>query len=244
MVDRQALEQFRAANAGLSRLVQAELEDLLRSLDFSRPEAVRDALLEVMPVLTAQYGQDAAVLAAEWYEDQRLASGATGRFTASLAPEVPEGAVQAKVRYIAGGLWTPNPELIIGPMLLAADKYVKQPGRDTIRRNAGREGVKWARVPTGAKTCSFCLMIASRDAAFVSERSASRGSDGGSYHGDCDCQAVRIASKDDYPEDYLPDNYYEMYEAARKEAGSGDIKDIAAAMRRLFPGSVNDGVPT
>jgi len=42
----------------------------------------------------------------------------------------------------------------------------------------------------------------------------------------------------------LPDDFYDMYSVARDAAGSGDMKEIAAAMRREFPGHVTDGVHT
>lgn len=246
MVDRSSLEQFRRDSSQLSELVRAELESFFLSLDLSKPEFVRDALLEFVPVLTDQYGAVAATLAADWYEELRGASGAAGRFSAVTAASVPAGAVEAKVRYLAGHLWTPEPAEMLGGLLTAADKYVKQPGRETMASNARREGVRFARVPSGAKTCSWCLVLASRDAVYLSRRSAgdSGNGHGDGYHGDCDCQVVPIRKPSDYPEGYLPDDYYAMYEAARKESGSGDIKDISAAFRRLHPDVVNDGVHT
>jgi hypothetical protein len=242
MVDPASIEQFRAANAQLSALVRSALEAFFRSLDLSKPEAARDALLEFMPVLTAQYGDVAATMAADWYEETRAASGAAGRFRAVTATTVPAGAVEAKVRYMAGQLWTPDPGSMLGGLLTAADKYVKQPGRDTMAHNAKREGVRWARVPTGAKTCSWCLVLASRDAVYSSKQAA--GGPGHKYHGDCDCVPTRIGKASDYPEGYLPDDHYAMYQAARNEAQSGDIKDVTAAFRRLHPDAVNDGVHT
>jgi hypothetical protein len=143
------------------------------------------------------------------------------------------------VRFLASQLWTPDPASILGSLLLAVDKYVKQPGRDTVAYNAKREGVRWARVPTGAKTCAWCLTLASRDAVYHSKASA--GGDGHHYHGDCDCQPVRIAKASDYPVGYLPDDYYSMYQSARNEAKSGDVSDIAAKMRELYPHRLTDG---
>lgn len=244
MVARKDLEEFRAANSELSRRAQETLEGFFRSLDLTRPELARDALLQFMPALTAQYGSVAATLAAEMYEEMRSQSGATGSFRASLAPSVPAVQVEGKVRSLADALWTPTPGSLLGSLLLSADKYVKQPGRDTTALNARREGARWARVPTGAKTCSWCLILASRDAVYLTKKSAAKGKDGEHYHGACDCQAIRLASADDYPPGYLPDNYYDMYQISRDSAGSGDIKDIAAAMRREFPGHVTDGVHT
>ena len=246
MVDRAALESYRSANRELSERVQAAVEGFTLSLDLSRAELARDAFLKFIPALTTQYGSVAAALAAGFYEEMRGASGESGRFRATLAKPVPAEAAAASTRYLAGHLWTPTPEAILGPLRTAVDKHVKQPGRDTVALNARREGVRWARVPSGAKTCAFCLMLASRDAVYVTRGSAGDKGQGvgDTYHGDCDCQVVRIGRNDDYPEGYLPDNYYDMYNAARENAESGSIKDIAAALRRTHPDAVKDGVHT
>jgi hypothetical protein len=242
MVERERLEEFRLANKELSRLVKRDLTAFFASLNLGRPEAARNALLEFLPMLTAQYGDIAASVAAEFYEEMRASQGARGSFTALGAPSVPTEAVEARVRSAAAHLWTPTPGDMLGGLLLAADKFAKQPGRDTIATNAKREGVRWARVPSGAKTCSWCLILASRDAVYSSKKAA--GGDGHRFHGDCDCQPVRIAKPSDYPRDYLPEDFYEKYQQARDAAGSGDIKDISAAMRREFPDLVKDGVHT
>lgn len=247
MVARSEIEPFRLANAELSRLVREALEAFFLSLDLTKPEESRDALLEFVPILVEQYGAVAATMAAEWYEDLRAASGAAGRFTAVTATSVPAEAVRAQVRFLAGALWTPNPLEMLGGLLGAADKYVKQPGRSTMMTNARREGVRFARVPTGETTCAWCLMLASRDAIYFSKESAGDINDtgyGDGFHGFCDCAVVRIAKKSDYPEGYLPDAYLAMYKDARKEAGSGNTKEIAAAARRLFPDALTDGVHT
>lgn len=244
MVARESIEQYRTSAADLSELVAAELAAFFAALDLSRPEAVRDALLEFLPVLVSEYGQVAQALAMEWYDQVRAESVGTAGYlaaaplVASIAPE----RVEAKVRYLAGQLWTPDPVAILKGLTLASDKYVKQYGRDAVAWNAERDGARWARVPTGGKTCAWCLILASRDAVYVSEETALTRADGDRYHGFCDCQAVPIWGPDDYPEGYLPDDYYDMYRAAREAAGSGDMKDIAAALRREFPDAVNDGI--
>ncbi|CAH0233764.1 hypothetical protein SRABI26_02719 [Arthrobacter sp. Bi26] len=244
MVVRDDLERFRAANAGLSKLVIAELEGFFYALDLSKPEAVRDALIEFVPLLVGEYGPVAADLAVDWYEEQRAAAGALGRFQVKPAQLIlPAGDIEKAVRYSAGHLFTPDPAQTLSTLSVNVDKLVKQHGRDTMSRNAEREGVRWARVPSGSKTCAFCLTLASRDVVYLTEKSAlRRSSDGKKYHGFCDCVPTRIASIDDYPDGYDPDGMYQMYQDARGESGSGDIKDIAFALRRLFPGSLTDGV--
>jgi hypothetical protein len=262
MVERADIERFRLANSELSKGVQAALEDFFLSLDLSKPELVRDALLEFMPILTDQYGSVAATMAADWYDELRAGSRASGRFRALAAPSVPTEAVEEKVRYLASHLWTPDPAGMLGALLTAADKYVKQPGRDTMASNARREGARFARVPTGKKTCSFCLILASRDAVYSTKQAAGdrrNTGKGDSFHGKCDCQVVRIGKESDYPKDYLPDNYFDMYSAATKDNSpevraflaslepddkNKQIKAAAFSLRRNFPDAIKDSVHT
>lgn len=227
-------------------MVAAELAAYFAALDLSRPEATRDAMLEFMPLLVAEYGQVSSELAVEWFGQVRADAGQVGSFVASApsAASITAERIDAKVRYVAGKLWTPEPASMLDGLTSAADKYVKQYGRDTVAWNAERDGATWARVPSGAKTCAWCLILASRDAVYVSEKSALTRADGDRYHGLCDCEAVPIWGPEDYPEGYLPDTYYDMYLEARKASGSGDMKDIAAALRRKFPDAVNDGIHT
>lgn len=235
MPSRSDVEALRSANAELSRLLDAELSDFFASLGDASPEAIRDALLDVMPALVSEYGDVAAVVSAEWFE--QVYGG-----TARLADPVAIEAVEQGVRFAAGHLWTPEPAAIVGLLSTQLDKWVKQPGRDTISRAAERESLMWARVPTGAKTCAWCLVLASRDAVYVTERSATKAANGSDYHGKCDCVAVPMESIDDYPEGYDPGGLYDTYKAARSASGSNDIKDIAAELRRRNPSLVTDAV--
>lgn len=237
------IDRFRDANTGLSALVSDELAGFFGALNLGKPEASRNALLEFVPLLVDQYGAVAESLALDWYDEQRASSSARGVFRATApAGGIPKTAVESKVRYLAGALWTPEPEVMLSGLATSVDKYVKQPGRAVFPFNARREGARWARVPSGAKTCAFCLLLASRDAAYVSRQSASQGADGGRYHGLCDCTAVRIGPQDEYPPGYLPAESYEMYQTARDDAGSGNLNEIVASMRRLYPEYLTDGV--
>lgn len=263
MVSRDSIEQHRAAAADLSELVANELAAYFAALDLSRPEPVRDALLDFMPLLISEYGQVAQSLAMEWYEQLRFESGATARFlvTAPPAPAVTAERVEAKVRYLAGQLWTPEPEKMLAGLSTASDKYVKQFGRDTITWNAGQEGAGYARVPTGDRTCAFCLVLASRSAIYWSAESAGSRDygDENAFHGDCDCEIVRLGARDEYPPGYLPHDFYDMYRVGDDRMRSDpevrafmdtldehdknrQLKGIVFAMRREFPDLLKDGV--
>lgn len=279
MVARESIEQYRAATSQLSALVAAELEAYFGVLDLSKPEAVRDALLEFVPVLVAEYGQVAAALAMEWYEQLRFESGGPGKYVAAavLASSVTPERVEAKVRYAAGHLFEreyevqdstgglavvrkpAEPALALAVLTGATDKYVKQFSRETVAWNAEREGVRYARIPTGATTCAFCLLLASRDAVYLTEQSAGSKKFGpaNEFHGHCDCEIVPIRSADDYPPGYLPDQFEQMYRDAVDDNGpevrafldsldpddkNRQLKAAVFSMRRQFPDAVNDGV--
>lgn len=261
MVSREGLERNRKANASLSRLINNLLTEFFFSLDLSKPEAARDALLAFIPLLVEKYGPVSETIALDWYAQMRADSGAEDsyRVTAPPVADVTE-AVEANVRYAAGHLFTDEPEAALGTLSGAVDKHVKQAGRDAIIWNAEAEGVSWARVPTGAKTCSFCLVLASRDAVFTSQRYAGSRKFGEDnlFHPEDDCEIVRMAPGDDYPEDYLPDDYYDMYTIGVDGLGDPDVqafmdsldpddknaqlKGIVFSMRRNFPDVVSDGV--
>ena len=83
--------------------------------------------------------------------------------------------------------------------------------------------MRFARVPTGAVTCSFCMMLASRGWIYASEKSAGAFD---RYHAHCDCQVVPSwASKPAGIAGYDPEALKERYvngefeEDTRKRSG-------------------------
>lgn len=221
----------------LSNSAKAQLRSFFDSLDLSRPELARDALLEFLPALASQYGDAAAAVAAEWFEDSVGAR-------ATLA--LPDGGVGAEgFRYAAGKLWTRSPESAFGLLATALDKMVKQPSRDTVKASAVSNGMRYARVPQGPKTCAFCLMLASRDAVYLTRKTAGdsgRGL-GDSFHGDCNCAVLPVRPGGPLPDGYDPDAYYGIYNSAAEAAGTRmDPRAITAQIRAMHPDLVRDGV--
>lgn len=239
------LGQLRGAQAEIVAMVQDLLDDMFWSLSMTDPARVRDALLDFLPLLVDQYGSMSAQAAAEWYDD--VVGGARA---ATAAPAVyPRGVTDAKVRFFAGHLFgdTAAPDLALAGISQALGKYVRQSGRNTIVSNAERFGQRWARVPSGPKTCSFCLMLASRSMEwlYTSAESAKFGKDGDTYHGDCNCEAVVVNTIGDYPAGSIdPEGAYQMYREAWNAAGGpgASARDVTYEMRRRFPDLLTDGV--
>lgn len=239
MTTRADVELLRSANTRLVDLARADLRRAFGSLDLSRPQRVRDELLEVVPALVREYGDVAATVAAEWYEEVR-AGQVGGTYAARLGESIPDAAPEASVRYAAGHLFTDVPEQALAVLTGSLQRHVLYSGRDTVARNVQLDPAKprYGRVPTGPVTCAWCSIMASRGFVYHTEGRA-----GEDFHDDCDCAvAVEFDREQHHIEGYNPDELFDKYEAARRESGSSDPKDVAASLRRLYPDDFKDGV--
>lgn len=231
MASRADVEQYAQANRDIRTLTLRELEGFWRTLDLSDPERAALAIEAYLPVLVAAYGEMAAAVAADYFDNLRAEAGAPGRFRALMADGVDPKLVAGQSRWGVAPLFkkSPDPVAALGRLSQVADTHTLQPGRDTIALSASRDPAHatWARVPVG-KTCAFCLMVASRGAVYRSKEAAG---DGHKYHGHCDCTPTPIWRGTDYPEGYDPDALMEKYLDARGTAGSSDPKKILSALR-------------
>lgn len=240
---------FARASRELTSLAQDDLSALTGRL-FSRPSGLSIGdVLDAYTSVIDEYAPMSASLSADWYERQRAASGTRGRFSAETAghgyqPEAlqrhSERALRA-AQTVGAGLATTR---LSGDL----DRVVMQAGRNTGLFNAQRERVGWARIPSGSDPCAFCLTLASRGAVY-SEDTVTRRDDGDTYHHSCNCVGHRIAETSDYPEDFDPDEMYQVYRAAYNAAenelaagSSPDINHVVSKLRRQSPDMVRDGV--
>lgn len=171
-----------------------------------------------------RYGNMASTLAADFFEVQAADLGVK-RPKAVIAPAMDERRAMARLGWAAS---TDDP---LANMLGLLDELVKQPYRSTLQNSAHASGLAWARVPSGAETCAWCRMLASRGAVYRSKELAQLGTNGKKYHGHCDCVPTLVRGPQDYPEGYDPGALYDQYEAGRAAADSGSPKAIVAAMR-------------
>lgn len=239
MTSRDDLDRLTAAQRELVRMARNELSGFFASVDLSRPERVRDALVEIVPLLTREYGELAATVAAEWFEQVH-----PGAFLAQTAADTfPTAGVVENVRYHAGALFTDGPYRTLAGLSGALQRFILYSGRETVARNVARDRSKprFGRVPTGAKTCAWCSMLASRGFVYLTQETAGLVAE--DYHDDCDCQIVpEWDAGSSHITGYDPDHLFDQYRQAREASGSGDPKDIAAYMRRMFPDSFTDGI--
>src|SRR5690606_6156596 len=129
--------------------------------------------------------------------------------------------------------------------------HISYSTRDTVRRNVFRDPARprYARVPSGAETCAWCSMLASRGFVYHSEATAgdpARRGFGDDFHDECDCQVVVEFDREAHHiEGYDPDRLYEEFYKPAWDAAGGygaTAEQVAAQMRRMFPDQFTDGV--
>lgn len=192
----------RQALLDITDLASSELTRLLTRLrdDAVPTQVVVDALMELLPQLGDQYGSAAAYLAAEWFDEARLAAEARGTYMAEQAGDVGRARWQALARWGTDPLrltdpdWAAAMQLIMGGLQRTiADRH-----RLTITDNSYRDPQArgWQRVGTG-DTCKFCRFLIDRGGVYTDRTVTFRS------HDSCRCAAsptwdprIRVVSRE------------------------------------------------
>lgn len=179
--------EVRAHRRDLSDLVKLAERDLRVAFrSFDTPSAARDGLAEILPRLTAVYGDAAVSLAADWYDDLRDAAEARGRFAPILARLPDRGRTDALAGWAVGPLYQAEPDWATALVKAfgGLQRIIANADRETIAASsvADRNARGWARA--GAGECQFCQMLIARGAVYT-EATADFAS-----HDRCGCVAV------------------------------------------------------
>lgn len=118
-------------------------------------------------------------------------------------------------RWVSGGSAESAVRKSVGA--LAADE-VKRLANQTMTNNCIRDGVRYARVPTGFETCGFCIMLASRGFVYHSADTAGAFDH---YHRSCDCVVTAGFPGLTEIEGYNVDEYLDLYLEATNRLGDG-----------------------
>lgn len=198
-------EHLRAYSAEAQQQIMRALEDV----DWSNVEDARDEIIKAMQYTLDFYTGIAAQEAADFYDAAReqCTGSALGAFALpGYKPAATEGAIRAFVdKIVKGG----NVQAFNNLTLQRVDYEIKKAYGNCIVANGERDplDIRYARVPSGTETCSFCIMLASRDFIYHTKESAGAVDH---YHANCDCLVVP-----GFPgmevEGYDPDAYYDQY---------------------------------
>lgn len=190
------------------RKVNSEATELIRRYLQTRgipeTEEATNALIDYAYSVSTTFGEAAAELAAQMYDNIATAAGAR----VDSAIPAPTPTVSEVARTVVGTAKLGNEEILSA----AVGRLVKQTGVDTTMRNALRDGAEWAWIPHG-DTCAYCIMLASRGWQRASENAIKDGH-AEHIHANCDCTYAVRFDKRTTVEGYNPREYYEMYRNA------------------------------
>lgn len=185
-VPRVYVDRFTAAINQLSEESRQMLAEELASIDMTQDVAtIREQTIAIMQKWCGGATDMVALLAAEFYSGLRqleIGEASTPLALSGRVPEATDGAVRAFAQELVNG----RPQEFVDLCLERLDYEMRIAASNSVIENGKRDSrkPKYARVPTGAETCDFCLMLASRGYVYSSEVGASHA------HAGCDCRVV------------------------------------------------------
>lgn len=239
-IPRAALDAVNRQINALSADAQSRVMRVLRSVEWT-PESVarcREIVVAALEEVLPAYTDLAAQASADLYDAVREASvgqrlGATA--ASGYDPAATDGAVRAFVQKVVDGK---EIEVFNRLVLSRVDYELRRAANYCVTANGARDPLspKYARVPTGAETCDFCLMLASRGFVYHSTSSAAVDH----THDSCDCRVVPGFPGDEV-EGYDPEAVYRRWQdgidrlaSERAERKGTSKSDERAAIMRGY----------
>lgn len=182
---------------------------------------VRDAAIEAIRESLSIYGDQAAALAGALFD--RLAAEHGYAAGSTVQSVIDDAEIERKVRYFAGSLASGKVEEFDRSVSDLTGYYVKRSAFENMVRNCERNGIRYARVPSGTETCAFCFMLSSRGFVYRSKASAGKNHrTGDGYHHNCDC--IVVPGFGDLPPDaqvegYAPSQMYDRWSQCADTVG-------------------------
>lgn len=221
-VSQKALSRYRKEVNGQAELARAYV---LKSLDEyfrQNPDAGtadgRKFAIELLKASMPNFCDAAGTLAADFFDEICEAEGI--EVSSQLYDTTDWDKVEDKIRYFAGRLNDDDVDAFKRDVVNATHYFVKRSAYENMIRNCEANEVRYARVPSGFETCSFCFMLASRGFVYRSEERA-RGAHG--YHDNCDCCVVPGKKGRTVIEGYDPETMYRNWSMCEKAIG-GDAE--------------------
>lgn len=174
-------DELRKRQQALARLALNDMAAMWRQV--SNAVEARIAMQDVLPTLIRTYGQAAAAVAADWYDEARIAANVGGAFTA-IPADIGDQASDALA------LWASEHGTDLAAIRTLAEggitKRIHTWSRQTVMGSALADprADGWQRVGAGGCKTGFCDMLIGRGAVY-SEATADFAA-----HDHCKCAAV------------------------------------------------------
>ena len=226
-IPRKYLVNYTKALAGVSEAAKESLAVALAGIDWDRPVAeVRDEIIAIMQQACGASTDMAARLAADFYDGMSALYGAPSEYTATAESMRDPGATDGAVRAFVEALVDDSgPQEVIELCTQRLDYEDMLAANMNTLVNTQRDPRKprVARVPTGAETCEFCMMLASRGFDYHAQNVATH------VHANCDCRLVPGFKGATQVDGYDPAYYEDVYYHPEKHP---EVRDARNARRR------------
>lgn len=237
--------EFAAYNREVARIGDRAAADVgssvlawCRSHEDATVAEKREAAKLIMEGFVQGYDDVAAEFAAQWYDHRAEQGGARLEQAVTMTTYRPDS-VDAVARYQARKLAKGDDAAFAKACGEFARDDAFRSLNETVLANVGRDkdkGVRFARVPTGFETCTFCLMLASRGAVYHTRKTAGEFK---RFHRRCDCKIVPGFGDDpdaELVEGVRPKELYERYKQFKEidEDESLTSADKDAAKRAVL----------
>ena len=215
----------------------------------ARVDTLHEMVREAAPIIAEQYGLAAGEVSAALWEDiywsdtgENMEALISGVDPDLYFGDAAETIVQARLADDdMDGVATALQGFARAMILDYARRTQIDNTRRVVRsRRRGHQNARWMRVPTGDKTCAWCIMLASRGPVYATQETAGgdefHGTDLDHFHAFCDCEIVSGFSSSAILEGYSHDEYKHMYEDARVYDSNGyvDLSGTLANMRKMY----------
>ena len=239
IIPRAAVDFLTEEINGISADAQARVLKVLQGINWT-PENIaqcRDLVIQALASVMPTYTDMAAQASADFYDaarelvvGERMGAQAISDFDMRKT----EGAVRAFVRFVLRD----DVQTFNDQVLQRIDYEMKRSANMSVVENGRRDPkkVRYARVPTGAETCDFCLMLASRGFVYQSEGTAGAGH----THYACDCRCIPGWDGMEV-EDYDPRSIYDRWQDAvdakakeRAERNGTTVSEERAAIMAAY----------
>lgn len=224
---------------GISADAQARVLKVLQGIQWT-PENIaecRELVLQALDAVMPTYTTMAAQASADFYDAARelvVGEKMGAQAISDFDMRKTEGAVRGFVRFVLDG----RVDTFNEQVLQRIDYEMKRSANMSVVENGRRDPkkVRYARVPTGAETCDFCLMLASRGFVYQSEGTAGAGH----THYACDCRCIPGWDGMEV-EDYDPRSIYDRWQDAidakakeRAERNGTTVSEERAAIMAAY----------
>lgn len=225
--------------------VESSVLSWCRSHEGATVAEKREAAKLIMEGFVQGYDDVAAEFAAQWYDHRAEQGGVALDQAITMTTYKPES-VDDVARYQAKKLAKGGD----AEFAKACGEFARNDAfrslNETISANVGRDkerGARFARVPTGFETCTFCLMLASRGAVYHTRKAAGEFRH---FHRGCDCKIVPGFEDDpdaELVEGVRPKELRERYKLikqidSREDLAASDKQELEGRALRVDVGSI------